>query len=829
MVWGQKSPASQEQTNAAPKLSLREVIAEEENNKRQQCEDASDSALQQALALSQIESPPQTKTCPICTFINKHEAQKCDMCTSHILTEVPVSVSKNHHESKLKQEPPTGASDMTDITTTTISVVEDSTSDADFAFALSLSNNDTPGEETTSTSSIGVHDPSADLAYALSLQQEEQRKSTWVNNTEIDLAKQRDPMWQARHGHTDNIGIVFGYESNRKIIGADDIQDDDEDEDNNDNNNSKKNEKKSTYHKKFEIEEEEEELDPRKLGVSWIKLSNGKIITKHDQHFNQQKNLTNAMNHLPNMGDLDSSSSSVLNNKSKNYLPSKLHKSQVNLSNTTYNSMARSVKKANNGNIKKGINQRGRVESSSRATRVGVLDTNTRKVVLALINKGILDEMNGVVKTGKEGSVFHGLGKEQIFNDDDEGDDYDDEEDDDDEEEVDDNVVKEEEERVEDVKIVEGEDEQEVGNDVKEEETQNDEEDEELLFDFEKIGSTKTCNDDTSSCSSDHSKQLSASPHKKHHQSSNNPNMIAKHLSTSSSLTSSSSSLTIPVAIKVFFTSLDQFSNRIDYIKDDPRYAGRNISRLSKRKLLCTWCEKEFRNLCRINRVGIPSPKPIFHRKQILIMKYINEDEHDDDGVNGVRVSMSTTPAPQLTELQSNSLSSSQWHRCYLQTCGILRAMYCKAKLVHDDLSEYNLLYKNKNVYVIDFGQALDIHHPNALDFLKRDIKNILQFYHVRRSVNTHSFETLLTFITDDTFQFNRPSLSIINEHNNNNINEDDIEKAFGCYLGDEEMVSDALDGLSADYDSVTAAMHDALNASSTTSQLFADSAITAN
>ena len=55
--------------------------------------------------------------------------------------------------------------------------------------------------------------------------------------------------------------------------------------------------------------------------------------------------------------------------------------------------------------------------------------------------------------------------------------------------------------------------------------------------------------------------------------------------------------------------------------------------------------------------------------------------------------------------------------------------MFLKSKLVHGDLSEFNILYWNGNQYIIDVSQAVSIYHPSALSYLKRDIKNILLFY----------------------------------------------------------------------------------------------------
>ena len=58
-----------------------------------------------------------------------------------------------------------------------------------------------------------------------------------------------------------------------------------------------------------------------------------------------------------------------------------------------------------------------------------------------------------------------------------------------------------------------------------------------------------------------------------------------------------------------------------------------------------------------------------------------------------------------------------------------MQILYQKAKLVHADLSEYNMLVYRKKVYFIDFGQAVDSMHPSADAFLERDVRNVTNFF----------------------------------------------------------------------------------------------------
>ena len=56
-----------------------------------------------------------------------------------------------------------------------------------------------------------------------------------------------------------------------------------------------------------------------------------------------------------------------------------------------------------------------------------------------------------------------------------------------------------------------------------------------------------------------------------------------------------------------------------------------------------------------------------------------------------------------------------------------MKKMYHECVLVHADFSEYNLLWHEDQVYVIDVGQAVDLMHPHAHEFLLRDCRNISQ------------------------------------------------------------------------------------------------------
>lgn len=66
-----------------------------------------------------------------------------------------------------------------------------------------------------------------------------------------------------------------------------------------------------------------------------------------------------------------------------------------------------------------------------------------------------------------------------------------------------------------------------------------------------------------------------------------------------------------------------------------------------------------------------------------------------------------------------------------------LTRLYRDARLVHADLSEYNLLWFRDQVYFIDVAQTVDIMHPFAMEFLLRDCFNVIQVSGLCYSLHT--------------------------------------------------------------------------------------------
>ncbi|KAG7199152.1 hypothetical protein KM043_018041 [Ampulex compressa] len=145
-----------------------------------------------------------------------------------------------------------------------------------------------------------------------------------------------------------------------------------------------------------------------------------------------------------------------------------------------------------------------------------------------------------------------------------------------------------------------------------------------------------------------------------------------------------------------------------------------------------TWAEKEFRNLIRLQQGGVNAPKPILLRSHVLLMDFI--------GTNG-------WPSPKLKDVV---LTSSKPRTLYRECIEAMWKMYNKCKLVHADLSEYNMLYYDGSIIIIDVSQSVEHDHPFALEFLRKDCTNISEFFK-KNDVAVMSVKKLFDFITDPT------------------------------------------------------------------------------
>lgn len=184
-------------------------------------------------------------------------------------------------------------------------------------------------------------------------------------------------------------------------------------------------------------------------------------------------------------------------------------------------------------------------------------------------------------------------------------------------------------------------------------------------------------------------------------------------------------------AIKIYKTAILVFKDRERYITGEHRFKG-GSEKGNNRKMVKLWAEKEFRNLRRIHAAGIPCPEPISLKLHVLVMDFLGDRKG--------------WAYPRLRDAQVQS--DDEWRDLYVQLLGLMRRMYQVCRLVHADLSEYNILYHDRTLYIIDVSQSVEHDHPRSLEFLRMDIKNVGDFFR-RKGVDTLADRTVFDFIIE--------------------------------------------------------------------------------
>ncbi|KAL8872378.1 MAG: hypothetical protein Q9174_001983 [Haloplaca sp. 1 TL-2023] len=186
-------------------------------------------------------------------------------------------------------------------------------------------------------------------------------------------------------------------------------------------------------------------------------------------------------------------------------------------------------------------------------------------------------------------------------------------------------------------------------------------------------------------------------------------------------------------AIKVYKTSILVFKDRDKYVTGEYRFR-QGYSKGNNRAMVKVWAEKEMRNLKRIYAAGIPCPEPVHLRLHVLVMGFLGDKKG--------------TPAPRLKDVELvGSDVEERWNGMYFQLLGYMRILYQTCHLVHADLSEYNILYHQDKLWLIDVSQSVEHDHPRSLEFLRMDIKNVTDFFR-RKGVDTLAEKTVFSFVT---------------------------------------------------------------------------------
>ena len=190
------------------------------------------------------------------------------------------------------------------------------------------------------------------------------------------------------------------------------------------------------------------------------------------------------------------------------------------------------------------------------------------------------------------------------------------------------------------------------------------------------------------------------------------------------------------LAVKVYKTSILVFKDRAKYVEGEFRFR-QGYSKSNNRAMVKLWADKERRNLARIHDAGIPSPEPVALRTHVFVMGLVGDRKGK--------------PAPRLKDVRFDGLTADEedakWTDLYLEMLAYMRILYHTCRLVHADLSEYNVLFHQGRQWIIDVSQAVEHDHPRSLEFLRMDVKNVSDFYR-SRNVHVLSERKAFAFIT---------------------------------------------------------------------------------
>ena len=176
-------------------------------------------------------------------------------------------------------------------------------------------------------------------------------------------------------------------------------------------------------------------------------------------------------------------------------------------------------------------------------------------------------------------------------------------------------------------------------------------------------------------------------------------------------------------ALKIFKVDTSDFKHMTEYITGDERFKE---VRKDKLEIIKLWTKKEFRNLEDFTKAKIRVPQPIAWNRNCLLMEFI--------GADGIA-------APRLKEKPFTNPQEK-----YELLCEYIAKMV-NVKLVHADLSEYNILNNDEEMVIIDVGQAVTTMHPMAKEFYTRDVMNMSRYF-AKQGVDT-DFERMYAKIKE--------------------------------------------------------------------------------
>ncbi len=174
-------------------------------------------------------------------------------------------------------------------------------------------------------------------------------------------------------------------------------------------------------------------------------------------------------------------------------------------------------------------------------------------------------------------------------------------------------------------------------------------------------------------------------------------------------------------ALKIYRIGRTSFKNikkLRDLIGERAHISWLYVNRLAARK--------EYEALEKVFKLNLNTPKPISCNRHIVVMEYLRGKE--------------------LAYIKQIDDPEYIFNEIIYQ----MRIIYQKAKIIHGDLGEFNIVIsKEGDILIIDWIQCVSSEHPNANSLLHRDIENVCNFFLKKFNVESNVEEIIASFQED--------------------------------------------------------------------------------
>jgi RIO kinase 1 len=129
-------------------------------------------------------------------------------------------------------------------------------------------------------------------------------------------------------------------------------------------------------------------------------------------------------------------------------------------------------------------------------------------------------------------------------------------------------------------------------------------------------------------------------------------------------------------------------------------------------QLHTSWIEHEFQTMRLLHEAGVDIPKPLASGNNAILMEYIGWDDMAAPTLNTVKL-----PVSEARKVFDRVIQNIE--------------IMLQNQRVHGDLSAYNVLYFEGDIFLIDFPQSLNPEeNRNAYSIFQRDIRRLSEYFH---------------------------------------------------------------------------------------------------